>query len=89
METNIDKKYDDLINFYNFFSDLLDQLINTKQQNMPYHTFRKKIDKYISENMSKYKIKVHDHQLEDNLVNATMKHIEENKNFYTLSVENL
>ncbi|MBE6152451.1 MAG: hypothetical protein E7165_03985 [Firmicutes bacterium] len=87
METDINKKYEDLINFYNFFSDLLDKLINKKQQNMPYHTFRKKIDKYISEYMSNYKIKIHVQHLDDEIISSTMKHIEENKNFYTFSVE--
>ena len=86
-ETDEDKKYNDLIDFYNFFSDLIDSFLIKNKTNIPFSNFEHTVNKYIEKNMQKYTIKFHNDPLDAKTVKEIISFISEDKDFYNHSIE--
>ena len=86
-ETDENKKYNDLVDFYNFFSDLTDSFLIKSKANVPFSNFEHTVSKYIEKNMQKYTIELHSTPLEDNKVKEVINFIGEDRDFYNHSVE--
>lgn len=86
-ETDEDKKYNDLVDFYNFFSDLVDSFLIKGKSNVPFSNFEHTVNKYIETNMQKYTIKLHSNPLDSNKIKEVINFINEDRDFYDHSIE--
>lgn len=86
-ESDSNKKYNDLINFYNFFSDLLDSYLINNKTNIKYNSFEKRVNEYIEKNMKNYTIKVHNNHLDNESIKKVISFINEDRDFYNHSSE--
>lgn len=80
-------RYNDLIGFYNFVSDLLDSFLRKNKTNIPYEALEKKVNEYIKNNMYNYTIKQHTDFLDANAINKIIRFINEDKDFYNHSAK--
>lgn len=81
-ETDINKRYEDLNSFYNYFSDLNDKFIKGSQLNTPYEQVVNQSNKYIQENLNNYQVKFICEPLSDDFIAQIIKYINEIENFY-------
>ena len=86
-ESDTDKKYEDLISFYNYFSDLSDKFLRNYQINTPYEQVANKANKYIDENLKNYKVNLICEPLDDNLINQIINYTKETNQFYNYSFD--
>ena len=81
-EQDIDKRYEDLISFYNYFSDLNDKFLKKFQINTPYEQLVKQSHRYADENLQNYKVNFVCEPLTDSFINQIINYISEVKDFY-------
>lgn len=81
-ESDTDKRYEDLTGFYNYFSDLSDKFLRNYQINMPYEQVINKSNKYIDENLHKYKVNFICEPLKESFINKIINYVNEIKDFY-------
>jgi len=86
-ETDSGARYNDLIGFYNFVSDLLDNFLRKNKTDIPFEALEKKINEYINNNMHNYTVKLHAEFLDDGTINKVIGFIKEDKDFYNHSAK--
>ena len=94
-ETDNDKKYKDLTDFYNFNVRLLDKMFkkfdrakieDNKNKGAKAH-YTKTIEKYINDKMKNYNIKVYCDNLDDTTIEKIIKYIKEEPKFYQRDIQ--
>lgn len=89
-ETDENKKYNDLVNFYNFNVRLFEKIFNKFEgaKNKDVGDFYKKtIDSYIENKMKNYTIKVYNNHLDDEVIEKTIAYLKEVPNFYQRNIK--
>jgi len=89
-ETDLDKKYNDLIKFYNYnvrVNESMYRKFNSGTHIDIGEYYSKKMIPYIESQMQNYDFLVFSNHLDDNTISKVINYVEEDENFYNMNLE--